>query len=71
MDAAEFVEGAEARASPLPPWSPGRTPIVEMISKIKCAMRSEAGRTTEAVSAAFASALHDASVSGLIEGESE
>ena len=58
-EAAEAVEGAEARLVPLPPWSPDLTPIEEMFSKVKGAMRSAAGRTKEAVYAAFASALHD------------
>jgi transposase len=58
-EAIEAVEGAGARVVPLPPWSPDLTPIEEMISKVKGAMRSAAARTTEAVYAAFASALHD------------
>jgi transposase len=55
----EAVEAAGARVVPLPPWSPDLTPIEEMISKVKGSMRSAAARTTEAVYAAFASALHD------------
>ena len=57
----EAVEAVEAAAQvvPLPPWSPDLTPIEEMISKVKGAMRSAAGRTTEAVYGAFASALDD------------
>jgi transposase len=58
-EAIEAVKRAGARVVPLPPWSPDLTPIEEMISKVKEAMRSAAGRTTEAVYAAFASALHD------------
>jgi len=58
-DAVEAVEAAGARVVPLPPWSPDLTPIEELVSKVKNAMRSAAARTTEAVSAAFASALHD------------
>jgi len=42
---------------PLPPYSPDLTPIEEMISKVKGAMRSAAGRTKEAVYEAFGSAL--------------
>src|SRR5262249_15039259 len=57
-EAVEAVEGAGARVVPLPPWSPDRTPIAAMVSKVKGAMRSMAARTTETVSAAFASALH-------------
>jgi transposase len=55
----EAVEAAGARVVPLPPWSPDLTPVEEMISKVKDAMRSAAARTKEAVYAAFASALHD------------
>jgi len=58
-EAVEAVEGAGARVVPLPPWSPDLTPIEEMFSKVKNAMRSAAARTTEAVYAAFGSALHD------------
>jgi transposase len=58
-EAVEAVERAGARVIPLPPWSPDLTPIEEMVSKVKGAMRSAAGRTTEAVYAAFASALHE------------
>jgi len=58
-DAAEAVEAAGARVVPLPPWSPDLTPIEEMVSKVKGAMRSAAARTTEAVYAAYASALQD------------
>jgi transposase len=58
-EAAEAVEGAGARLVPLPPYSPDLTPIEEMVSKVKGAMRSLAARTTETVYAAFASALHD------------
>ena len=57
--ATRAVEAAGARVEPLPPWSPDLTPIEEMVSKVKGAMRSAAGRTTEAIYAAFASALHD------------
>jgi transposase len=53
------VEAAGARVVPLPPYSPDLAPIEEMISKVKGAMRSAAGRTKEAVYAAFGSALHD------------
>jgi len=58
-DAIEAVEAAGARVVPLPPWSPDLTPIEEMISKVKGSLRSAAARTTEAVYAAFGSALHD------------
>src|SRR3954452_17830348 len=58
-DAMEAVEEAGAEVVPLPPYSPDYTPIEEMFSKVKGAMRSSAGRTKEAVYAAFGSALHD------------
>src|SRR3954468_24056777 len=58
-EAIEAVESAGAEVVPLPPYSPDLTPIEEMFSKVKGAMRSAAGRTKEAVYEAFASALHD------------
>lgn len=58
-DAIEAVEVAGAEVVPLPPWSPDLTPIEEMFSKVKGAMRSAAARTKETVYAAFGSALHD------------
>jgi transposase len=61
-EAIEAVESAGAEVVPLPPYSPDCTPIEEMFSKVKGAMRSAAGRTKEAVYAAFASALHDVSL---------
>src|SRR3954447_19193148 len=58
-EAIEAVEATGAEVVPLPPYSPDYAPIEEMFSKVKGAMRSAAGRTKEAVYAAFASALHD------------
>src|SRR4051794_22833775 len=58
-DAIEAIEAAGARVEPLPPYSPDLTPIEEMVSKVKGAMRSAAARTTEAVYEAFAAALED------------
>jgi transposase len=58
-EAIEAVEEAGAEVVPLPPYSPDDMPIEEMISKVKGTMRSAAGRTKEAVYAAFGSALHD------------
>ena len=55
------VEGAGARVIPRPPWSPDLTPIEEMLSKVKGALRSAAARTTQAVIAAIGTALHDVS----------
>jgi transposase len=58
-EAIEAVEAAGAHVEPLPPWSPDLTPIEELVSKVKGALRSAAARTTETVYAAFASALQD------------
>ena len=55
------VAGAGARVIPLPPSSPDRTPIEEMFSKVKGALRSAAARTTQAVTAAIGTALQDVS----------
>src|SRR3954463_3181837 len=56
-EAIEAIEATGARVEPLPPWSPDLTPIEEMVSKVKGAMRSAGARTTNAVYWAFASAL--------------
>ncbi|MBV8486777.1 MAG: IS630 family transposase [Planctomycetaceae bacterium] len=58
-EAIEAIEAAGATVEPLPPWSPDLTPIEEMVSKVKGAMRSAAARTTDAVYGAFASALNE------------
>ena len=56
-EAIEAIEATGARVEPLPPYSPDLSPIEEMVSKVKGAMRSAAARTTNAVYWAFASAL--------------
>src|SRR3954467_9687869 len=61
-EAIEAVEEAGAEVVSLPPYSPDYSPIEEMFSKVKGAMRTAAGRTKEAVYEAFASALHDVSL---------
>jgi transposase len=66
-EAIEAVEATGARVEPLPPWSPDLTPIEEMVSKVKGAMRSAAARTTNAVYWAFASALDQVTLND-IEG---
>jgi transposase len=43
------VEAADARVIPLPSSSPDMTPIEEMFSKVKEALRSAAARTTNAI----------------------
>jgi transposase len=55
------VAGAGARVIRLPPSSPDLTPIEEMFSKVKGALRSAAARTTQAVTAAIGTALQDVS----------
>ena len=55
------VEQAGARVVPLPPSSPDLTPIEEMFSKVKGALRSVAARTTEAIDVAIGPILHDVS----------
>jgi len=61
-EAIEAVEAAGARLVPLPPYSPDLTPIEELVSKVKGSLRSAAARATEAVYAAFASALQDVTI---------
>lgn len=55
------VEAADARVIPLPPSSPDLTPIEEMFSKVKEALRSAAARTTGAIFVAIGPALHEIS----------
>ena len=55
----EAIEGAGARLIPLPPSSPDYSPIEEMFSKVKGALKSAAARTTEAVTDAIGTALRD------------
>jgi transposase len=55
------VEQAGACVVPLPPSSPDLTPIEEMFSKVKGALRSVAARTTEAIDVAIGPILHDVS----------
>jgi transposase len=55
----QAVEGAGARLIPLPPSSPDYSPIEEMFSKVKGALKSAAARTTEAVTTAIGTALRD------------
>ncbi len=55
------VERAGARVIPLPSSSPDLTPIEEMFSKVKEALRSAAARSTTAIHAAIGSSLHEVS----------
>jgi transposase len=59
------VEQAGARVVPLPPSSPDLTPIEEMFSKVKGTLRSVAARTTETLTAALGTALHEVSPQGV------
>jgi transposase len=59
QDAVEAIEKTGARVVPLPPWSPDLTPIEEMFSKVKDALRTAEKRTKEAVYAAIVDALHE------------
>jgi transposase len=62
------VEAAGARVIPMPPSSPDLTPIEQMFSKVKGALRSAAAaRTAEAVTVAIGTALHDVSSEGIEE----
>jgi transposase len=56
-EAIAAIEATGARVEPLPPYSPDLSPIEEMVSKVKGAMKSATARTTNAVYWAFASAL--------------
>jgi transposase len=58
-EAVEAVEAVGAHVVRLPPWSPDLTPIEEMFSKVKGALRSAGPRTKEAIVAALVQALHD------------
>jgi len=58
------VERAGARVVPLPPSSPDLTPIEEMFSKLKGALRSAAARTTAAITEAIGSTLHEVAHDG-------
>src|SRR3954452_24526576 len=53
------VEEVGAMVVPLPPSSPDLTPIEEMFSKVKGALRSAAARSTSALHVAIGSALHE------------
>jgi len=60
------VEAAHARVILLPSSSPDLTPIEEMFSKVKEALRSAAARTTEAITTAIGPALHDVSLQDIL-----
>jgi len=56
-EAIQAIEAVGATVEPLPPYSPDKTPIEEMFSKVKGYIRSVAARTTEMVIAAMGAAL--------------
>jgi transposase len=60
-EAIEAVEKTGARVLPLPPWSPDLTPIEEMFSKVKEALRLAGPRVKAAVYKALVMALHEVS----------
>ena len=56
-EARRVVEGAGATLIPMPPYSPDLSPIEEMWSKVKGALKSLAARTTEGIYDAMGIAL--------------
>jgi transposase len=58
-EAIEAVKKAGARVLPLPPWSPDLTPIEEMFSKVKEALRSAGPQIKAAIYEAPVTALHE------------
>lgn len=54
----EAIEAVGARVEPLPPWSPDKTPIEEMFSKVKTYLRQVAARTFDTVVTAMGEALY-------------
>jgi transposase len=62
----EAIERAGARLIPLPPSSPDYSPIEEMFSKVKGALKSAAARTTESVTNAIGTALRDVTSQDII-----
>ena len=52
------LEEAGAQVEPLPPYSPDKTPIEEMFSKVKGHLRTVAARTVQTVMLAFVEGLH-------------
>jgi hypothetical protein len=67
-EAIEAIEATRARVESLTPWSPDLTPIEELVSKVKGAMRSAAARTTNTVYWAFASALDQLTLNVAVNG---
>ena len=55
---AQWIAEAGCRILPLPPYSPDYSPIEEMFSKVKAALRTLAVRTTESLFGAIGKAIH-------------
>jgi len=53
----EAIRAVGARVEPLPPWSPDKTPIEELFSKVKTCLRKVGARTFDTVVAAMGEAL--------------
>lgn len=53
----EAIQAAGARVEPLPPWSPDKSPIEELFSKVKTYLLKVAARTFDTVVAAMGEAL--------------
>ena len=54
----EAIQAVGARVEPLPPWSPDKSPIEEMFSKVKTYLRKVAARTFDTVVIAMGEALY-------------
>jgi transposase len=63
---AQMIERAGAKVIPLPPSSPDYSPIEEMFSKVKGALKSAAARTTDAVTTAIGCVLTDVTSQDLV-----
>lgn len=53
----EAIQAVGARVEPLPPWSPDKTPIEELFSKVKAYLRKVASRTFDTVVTGMGEAL--------------
>lgn len=53
----EAIQAVGARVEPLPPWSPDKTPIEELFSKVKTYVRKVAARTFDTVVTAMGEGL--------------
>jgi len=54
----EASQAVGARVEPLPPWSPDKSPIEELFSKVKTYLRKVAARTYDTVVTAMGEALY-------------